>query len=385
MRIISKKIALQFVILFGIVSLFADMTYEGARSITGQYLAVLGASGAAVGFVAGFGEFVGYGFRLISGYVSDRTKTYWLITWIGYSINLIVVPLLAFAGSFPVAASLIILERFGKAIRSPPKDAMLSYATKQIGRGFGFGLYEALDQVGAILGPLIVSMILLYQGSYQASFLVLTLPALCSLAILCMANIRFPHPRELESKSPKLATRTFSRTYWLFIVAISLVAAGYVDFALIAYHFHQYNVVSQASIPLFFSVAMVIDALGAFFFGRLYDKKGMNILVVITAISAFFVPFVFLGEWYLALFGMMLWGIGLGSRECIMRAVVARLVHPDRRAEGYGVLYAWFGLSWFLGSASMGVLYDLSPYWLVAFSLLFQLAAIPLLILVRKD
>ena len=193
---ITKKSAIKFVILLGIVSLFADMTYEGARSISGQYLAVLGASGTIVGIVAGFGEFIGYSFRLVSGYISDKTGKYWLMTFIGYTVNLLAVPLLALADNWPLAAAFMILERLGKAIRNPAKDAMLSYATQKIGRGWGFGLHEAMDQIGAIIGPLIVSAVLYHNGSYQMSFGMLLIPALCALSVLtASANTVSSSPR----------------------------------------------------------------------------------------------------------------------------------------------------------------------------------------------
>ena len=148
--------ALNFVILLGIVSLFADMTYEGARSAVGPFLGMLGASAFAISVVSGGGELVGYGLRLWSGRLADRTHHYWAITFAGYALNLFAVPLLAFAGNWQVAAALVILERTGKALRTPARDAMLSYATKTTGRGWGFGLHEALDQVGATVGPLVL-------------------------------------------------------------------------------------------------------------------------------------------------------------------------------------------------------------------------------------
>lgn len=370
---LSKNTAIKFVILLGIVSLFADMTYEGARSITGQYLAVLGASGAVVGMVAGFGELIGYGFRLISGYVSDKTGKYWLITFIGYFLNLIAVPLLALAGNWQIAAALIILERLGKAIRSPSKDAMLSYATKEIGRGWGFGLHEAMDQIGAIVGPLIVSAVLYYQGTYQAGFAILLIPAVCALSVLALARFLYPRPQDLEVETQEVRVEGFSKKYWLYIAAVSCVAAGYVDFSLIAYHFEKMSVIPTVWIPVFFSIAMAADGLSALVFGRLYDKKGISILVLATLVSAFFAPLVFVDGFYFALFGMILWGIGLGSQESIMRAVVANLVQMDRRGTAYGTLNIWFGISWFLGSVLMGFLYDVSLLSLIVFSMGIQL------------
>ena len=382
---LSKQSALKFVVIIGVVSLFADMTYEGARSITGPYLAVLGASGTIVGVVAGFGELVGYGLRLVSGYISDRTGRYWPITLVGYVINMLAVPLLALAGSWPLAALLMIAERAGKAIRNPPRDAMLSHATQEMGRGWGFGIHEALDQIGAVLGPLIVTAVLYFKGSYQTGFAVLLVPALMALSVLLAARLLYPRPRDLETILPELETKGFSRKFWLYLVAASLVGAGYVDFPLIAYHFEKASVVSENWIPVFYAVAMGVDALAALLFGYLFDRIGFSILIIVAFVSAFFAPLVLLGGFYLALVGMGLWGVGMGAQESIMRAAIAEMVPANRRASAYGIFNAGFGLFWFLGSAVMGLLYDLSLPVLICFSVVTQLAAVPLFFLVRKE
>lgn len=371
------------VILFGLVSLFADITYEGARSITGQYLALLGATGAIVGTVAGLGELIGYVLRLASGYISDRTQMYWTITFVGYTINLIAVPLLALAGNWPTAAALIVMERLGKAIRSPARDAMLSYATKGTGHGWGFGLHEALDQIGAVMGPLIVSGVLFFQGSYQTSFLLLLIPAVCALLILGIARYEFPKPHDLERESHPLTPTGFQRNFWIYIAAISCVAAGYVDFPLIAFHFEKSQAIPDVWIPVFFSIAMAAGGLSALLFGKLYDKMGMRSLIILIGGTALFPAFVFLSDFYLCLFGMLLWGIGLSAQESTMRAVVANLAHSDRRGTAYGILNSCFGIAWFLGSAAMGLLYDRSIPTLILFSIAIQWLAIPLLAKVK--
>lgn len=383
-KTISKGSAIKFVILLGIVSLFADMTYEGGRSIAGQYLAILGASGTVVGIVAGLGELIGYAFRLVSGYVSDRTGKYWLVTFIGYALNLLAVPLLALAGNWPLAASLMVLERFGKAIRNPSRDAMLSYATKETGRGWGFGLHEAMDQIGAIIGPLIVSCILYYQGSYQMSFGILLIPAICALSVLACARMLYPRPQDLEIENPNLKTEGFTKKYWLYIAALCCVAAGYVDFPLIAFHFKKASVMSDAWIPIVFSISMAAAGISALIFGRLYDMKGFSVLIFATAIASLFAPLVFLDSFSFAMIGMILWGIGLGTQESIMRAVVANMVQMNKRGTAYGILNIWFGIFWFLGSALMGFLYDVSLISLIIFSLGIQLAAIPILFVVKE-
>src|SRR5437879_5849333 len=120
----KAKLAFRFVLTIGIANLFADMTYEGGRSVTGPFLASLGASAAVVGFTAGFGELVGYVLRSFTGTISDRTGRYWLFTIIGYTINMLAVPALALAGNWPVAAALVVTERLGRAIRKPSTGAI---------------------------------------------------------------------------------------------------------------------------------------------------------------------------------------------------------------------------------------------------------------------
>jgi len=383
-KYISKGAALKFVILLSIVSLFADMTYEGARSITGPYLAILGASGTIVGIVAGFGELIGYSLRLVSGYISDKTGKYWTITLLGYGINLLAVPLLALAGRWEIAAVLIITERLGKAIRTPARDAMLSHATANVGRGWGFGLHEAMDQMGAMLGPLIVAGVLYFRGGYQMSFGVLLVPALLALSVLAAARLLYPRPRAFEEGAVKLESNVFPKVFWLYLAAVALIAAGYVDFPLIAYHFKRLSIVSDDWIPIFYAVAMGVDAFAALLFGRLFDRIGISILIVAALTSSIFAPLVFMGGFYFALLGMALWGVGMGAQESIMRAAIAGMVSMDRRGSAYGIFNTGYGIFWFLGSALMGILYDISIPYLIIFSLLIQLSSIPLLFLVAR-
>jgi len=381
---ISKSDALKFVLMLGVSSLFADMTYEGARSITGPYLAVLGASATVVGTVAGFGELVGYGLRLFSGYISDRTGKYWAITLAGYFLNLVAVPLLALAGSWEMAAFLMIAERTGKAIRTPARDAMLSHATQQIGRGWGFGLHEAMDQVGATLGPLIVAVVLYVRGDFRTGFAILLVPALLTLGVLLVARRLYPRPRDFEIET-HIERKGFPRAFWLYLAAVALVAAGYADFPLIAFHFKKVSTVPDNWIPIFYAVAMGIDALAALLFGHLFDRIGISVLIVVSLLSSFFAPMVFLGNFHSALAGMALWGVGMGAQESIMRAAVARMVPMNKRGSAYGIFNAGYGIFWFLGSALLGILYDASLLSLVVFSVAVQLASIPLFLSVARE
>jgi MFS family permease len=378
--------ALKFVVLLGIVSLFADMTYEGARSITGPYLGVLGASGLIVGVVAGLGELIGYTLRLASGYLADRTARYWAITLSGYALNLFAVPLLALAGTWELAAALMIAERMGKAIRTPARDAMLSHATAQIGHGWGFGLHEALDQVGAVLGPLLVAAVLAAGLGYRAGFGILLVPAVLASGVLFAGRRAYPRPSDLESaavESPRNG-QMFPRVYWLYLAAAAAIAAGYADFPLIAFHLGKHHVVAPGSIPLLYAVSMGVDAVAAIVFGRLFDRFGLRVLIASTMMSAPFAPLVFHGSAAGAVVGMALWGAGMGAQESILRAAIATMVPRPRRGTAYGLLNAAYGLAWFVGSALLGYLYDASPVGLVVFSVLAQLGAIPLFVAIVR-
>ena len=382
---LGKAAAWKFIILVGVVSLFSDMTYEGARSITGPFLGMLNASATVVGIVAGLGEFIGYALRLVSGYLTDRLGKYWAITFVGYALNLFVVPLLALAGSWELAAVLILMERMGKAIRTPARDAMLSHATTEVGRGWGFGFHEAMDQIGAMAGPLIVAAVLYYHGGYRAGFAYLLIPAILAVLVITIAARLYPHPQHLEVTVPKLETKGLTRPYWLYIVAVGLIGAGYADFPLIAYHFGKTGVATPNWIPIFYAVAMGVDAVAALILGRLFDRLGMPVIMGVSVLAALFAPLVFLGGFDLALLGMALWGIGMGAQESIIKAALAEMVPKDRRATGYGLFHTGFGLFWFLGSALMGVLYDLSLGALIGFSVLAQLAAIPLFVWISRE
>jgi MFS family permease len=377
--------AWRFIILLGIISLFSDMTYEGARSISGPFLGELQASAVVVGVVAGLGEFLGYALRLGSGYLTERTGKYWPLTMWGYGLNLLAVPLLALVGSWPLAAVLLVTERLGKGIRTPARDAMLSHATSKVGRGWGFAFHNAMDQAGAVAGPLLIAAILAFHGTYRAGFALLVMPALLALLVLGWAARLYPQPHHLEAAGPQLpASRDLNRTFWYYAAGAAILAAGYADFPLIAYHFYRDATFAPDRIPVLYALAMGVDALGSLALGRLFDRRGLSLLVIVPLLSAFFAPLVFLGGRGAALGGMVLWGLGMGAQGSIMRAALAEMVPPTRRASAYGLFQTIFGLFWFLGSALMGVLYETSLQALVVFSVAAQLLALPFFLAVWR-
>lgn len=380
----TRKAALKFVLLIGVVSFFADFTYEGARSVTGPFMAVLGANGTIVGIVAGLGELLGYGLRLVSGRLSEKTQKFWPITLFGYLIQMAAVPLLAFAGSWQVAALLIIVERIGKAIRNPPRDVMLSHAAKEMGYGWGFGVHEALDQFGALFGPLVVATVLAHQGNYRTAFAVLVIPAVITYAMLIVARLLYPRPEDLEANVPDVHAKGLPRIFWIYLSGAALVAAGFADFQLIAYHFEKADAVNEIWIPLMYSIAMAVSGAGSLLFGRMFDRVGIGVLIPLTLISAVIAPLVFLGGFWPVIVGSALWGLGMGVHESIMPAAVATMVPPQRRPSAYGLFTAGYGVAWFIGSALMGVLYDVSIHSVVIFCVVLQLAAVPIFLKVRS-
>ncbi|HYX28532.1 MAG TPA: MFS transporter [Pyrinomonadaceae bacterium] len=380
------KYAFRFVLTIGVVNLFGDVTYEGARSITGPFLASLGASALAVGVIAGGGELLGYALRSVAGYFADKTQKYWVVILAGYFLNTLVVPALALAGNWPIAAALIIAERTGRGIRKPATDAMISYAGKSIGRGWVFGINEGLDQAGATLGPLIVAFVLYVRGGYRAGFGVLLISALLCLATLVIARIWYPRPHELEERSTELLeTKGFSKVYWIYVVAGALIAAGFADFALISFHFKKAVSMSDTTIALFYAVAMGAGAITNLLFGRLFDRVGFPVAAAAFLAGALFAPFVFLGEFWLVLIGMILWGVGMGAQNSLLKAMLTDVIAAGRRSTGFGLFYAMFGVAWLAGSAAMGYLYDKSIVTLIIFSVVCQLAALPIFVWGNKE
>jgi len=371
-----KRSALRFVLLIGVLSFFADFTYEGSRSILGPYLAAMGASAAAVGLITGFGELSGYGLRLVSGRWADSSRQYWPITIFGYALQMTAVPLLAFTRSWPEAAVLIILERIGKAIRNPPRDTMLANAGGQMGGyGWAFGLNEALDQFGAMVGPLLVSLILARRGDYHLAFATLAVPAVVNVTLVLLARATYPRPLGSNLGQAPTSSASLPRVYWVYLAGAALAAAGFADYPLIAYHFSRSHVVPAQWIAIFYAVAMAVSGGGSLAFGRLFDRFGFKVLIVLAVISSLFAPLVFLGGFWFALLGAAVWGLGMGVHESIIPAAVSPIAPAEKRASAFGLFTAAYGVAWFAGSGLIGFLYDRSLAATIVFCVSAELIA----------
>ena len=391
--------AMMFIILFGIVSLFSDMTHEGASSIRGAYLSLLGASAGTIGFISGLGELIGYSMRYVFGKITDRTKRYWPMTIAGYILDVLAVPALALVGEhgWVAACGLLVVQRMGKAIKKPAKDTIMSFAASQEGVGKSFGIQEVLDQFGAFLGPVLLYLVMLAKTDgdafqvYRLCFAVLAVPGAITVILLLVTKRRFPNPEQFEPSPKEYIPFKMKREFILYIAGISLFAFGFIDYSLIIMHVsNTYTslasglagtslLVNSGTLPLLYAGAMLVDAVAALGFGFLYDKKGVRALVWSTVISAPFAVFVFAARSVpMVLIGVALWGVGMGAQESILKAAVTSMVPKSSRATGYGIFECAFGTAWFLGSWLLGVLYDVSIPAMIGVSVAAQLAAIPL-------
>lgn len=376
---------MRLILLLGVVSLFGDIIYEGARSVSGPYLLILGASAFTVAWVSGFGEFVGYGVRMLSGYFADRTGSYWTFTLMGYLL-IGAIPLLVFAGSWQGAVVLLIMERLGKAIRSPSKDAILSHAAHQVGRGWGFGIHEALDQVGAVAGPLAFAASLALLGGYEEGFALMAIPFVLLVAALGLAWMRIPDPVSLEKGLfNEDGVENYSRILVPYGTFTVLTMAGFAVFPLLAYHFSSHLAIFGAQIPVFFAIAMATDALTALLVGRLYDRAGLAVLVLVPLVNIPLAPLAFSMGYWGALSASVLWGVSMGGQETVLRAALADLTSPGKRGFAYGVFNTLYGGGWFAGSVVFGLLYEFDIVLLIAFAILMQVAAVGAFVWLKKE
>ena len=366
----ERASALRFIVCLGVVSLFADMTYEGAYSIIGPFLKDLGASAAAVGMIAGLGEMIAASLRFFSGRLVDRTRAYWTVAICGYVLNLVVVPAMAFAGNWKMAALLVVVERTGKSLRGPARDVLLSEATGKIGHGWGFGIHAAMDQTGAVLGPLLMADAVMRSHHFGPAYLRLGFPAAAALIALLTGRLIYPNagrttPKQIEQKH-------LPKVFWMYTAAAGVLACGFVDFALLSFHFQDAHLARQAIIPLLFSGAMGLNGLTALFLGRLFDRYGIVVHSLGTFISLLSLPLGFLGGSAAAVASVACWATGMGAQDACLRSGIAQVVSMNKRGSAFGAFNGVYGIMWFLGSAAMGLLYDHSLLALVIFGMALQ-------------
>jgi len=395
------KSAIQLIVFFGLISLFGDIVYEGARSVNGPYLKTLAVNAALVGFIAGFGELMGYALRLLSGYYADKTKAYWVFTFVGYGL-VIAVPLLSLAGVWQVAAVMMVAERIGKGLRAPAKDTIVSSAAKKVGTGFGFGLQEALDQIGALLGPLIFAAYFAFNGAtnktavdYRHAYSLFWIPFILVMVFVVIAYLKVPDPTKFEP--PPTAAKEpdkLSKLFWIYTFFAFTTALGFISFAIMGYHFKAKNILTDAMIPVYYAIAMVVDGGAALVIGIWYDKlkikyknhaAGLITLMTMPLLSAI-IPFMaFSNSKWVAFSSAVLWGIVMGAHETVMKSAIADITPMKKRGTGYGVFSTAYGLALFAGAFVAGILYDFSIPVLCWAIVVVQVIATVIFVVMNKE
>lgn len=371
---------------FGTISLTADMVYEGGRSLYGPLLSSLGASALAVGAITGAGEAAALLLRLASGTLADRTRRYWAVTITGYALTAVCVPLLAVtpflgAAGLAVATVLILAERTGKAIRSPAKSALLAGAAQHVGMGRGLGVHKALDQIGAFAGPLLVAGVVALAGAVLwPGFAVLAIPGAVAMVLLVLTRHRMPSEQAIARSAAPLGIRTLPSTFWLFATASAVCTAGLVTFGLVSFHLVDAKIVPAAGVPLLYAGAMAAGAVAALLTGEAYDRVGARTLLALPVLVAAVPPLAFAGGLPAIIGGVLIWGAAVGLQDSTVKALVADLVRPDRRATAYGMFAAVQGAGALIGGIATGALYEHSARALVIAVLASQVLAAGLIV-----
>ena len=375
--ILGASPAFTFVLMMGVVNLFSDMTYEGGASMNGQFMALLGASALVISITAGLGEFLGYALRPVAGYIADKTGRYWTVTFVGYTINLLAVPAMVFAGNWPIAAVFILLERIGRAIRKPTVEAMLSYTTAKHGKGWVYGVNTAMDEIGATLGPLLIALVLFLKGSYQTGYALLLISSVLALVSLAVARKTFPIPSRLE-EGKTAQSGGFSRSYWLYMIAGTCFAIGMMSYELVAFHLITTKIITANSIPLLLAFATGSGVIASLVLGKLYDRFELPTVLGAVFLSSLFSPFLFLGGYYGVFIGVVLLGIAYATQDTLLKAIIASVLPEGKRNFAFGLFYLGYGGGWLGGSIATGLLYGWSLHYLVAFLMIAQLLSLPI-------
>ncbi|NLL36528.1 MAG: MFS transporter [Fretibacterium sp.] len=386
--------AVVVIVIFGVISMLGDIVYESARSANSQYLNLLGISAAKVGVVFGIGEFLGYALRLLAGIMSDKSGRHWFFMFMGYGM-LLSVPLMGLTMEWNILVALMLMERVGKALRNPAKDTVLSgVAEDQVGIGFAFGLQEALDQMGAFLGPLVFTAIFYFTGNsriseYQLGYRLLIVPFGILMLFLYFACVKIKSAKLLSvAQNKDCRNEKLEPVFWSYTIFTFFCTVGFVNFSTIGYHLKANRLMSDGDITLLYSFAMLVDAVAAIIVGKAYDrlkektrKKTGGILVLAAIpLMTMSLPFLTLSNsTALIVTGMMLFGIVMGTHETIMRSAIADITPYRKRGTGYGIFNSAYGLALLAGSALMGLFYDMkSTNLIIAFTAMAEIIAIAL-------
>jgi MFS family permease len=379
------------ILLLGTVSLLGDVVYEGSRGIVPDYLKFLGATAFVVGLVGGLGDFLGYTMRLVSGFLVDATRAYWVFILLGYGL-IASIPLLGIATGLEIAILLVLLERLGKALRAPSRDTVLSIVSKGVGSGKAFGIHELLDQVGAIIGPLFVAAFMFYSSNdYHYTFSLLFIPFIMLLVALVYTYRKIGSQTAVyEQKRPEERIRKLSKPFYIYTLAVLLNTVGLIPYTLIL--FKAATILDPAQqqwmIPLIYVLIQGVDAPAAILSGYAFDKLGIRVLILPFLLSIF-PPLLAMAssELPMLIASAAIFGLVLGMQESIYRAAVAELTPISSRGTAYGIFNTAYGVGFLISGVVFGWMIDnQAPFaFTVFYALIMQFPATISLLSIRKE
>ncbi|MEM2386324.1 MAG: MFS transporter, partial [Candidatus Bathyarchaeia archaeon] len=373
------------ILLLGIVSLLGDVVYEGSRGLVPDYLAFLGTLPFVIVFVGRFGEFLGYALRLFSGVLADTTRAYWTFIFLGYGL-IVAIPLLGFTNLWWIAVILVLLERIGKAVRAPARDAVLSIASKGVGVGKAFGIHELLDQIGAILGPLVVAALMFYSGNnYSQTFGLLFVPFILLMAFLTFTYRKIGSSKPAELGKAREKGGGLEAAFYVYTSAVVLNTVGLIPYELILL---KASAILQPEnqqwiVPLIYMLIQGVDAPTALFAGYSYDKYKIRALALPFILSVFPTLFALANaDLAVLVVAATFFGLVLGMQESIYRAAVSEFAPIASRGTAYGLFNTAYGVGMLASGFVYGLIAALNPpYWIIAlYAAATQAAAVLLLL-----
>ncbi|MEM1983757.1 MAG: MFS transporter [Candidatus Korarchaeum sp.] len=377
---VDRSKVYRVIILFGLVSFLGDIIYEGARGVIPSYLAYLGASAFLVGLVSGISEFIALTLRLIAGILTDVTRSYWKFYVLGYAL-IISIPLIGLSNMLPIVITLIVLERVAKAIRTPARDSLISFISRGVGAGKAFGIHEALDQFGAILGPLSMGVILLITtNDYSMAFLVTFIPYLALLASVTYAYRSYPPVTPVREADSRAGIMVYDRRFWLYNVSVLLNTVALIHVSLII--LASSRTFDPAVAAFLYTLIQGVDMFSALLAGAMFDRFGRIFLCLPFTLSILPSILALLGGGANLILASVFYGIVLGMQESIYRAAISTMVTEKQRGSAYGIFNTFYGVGSLVSATVFGYFIEMGFVRLgILFTLIGQIAALITLIL----
>jgi MFS family permease len=384
-----KRKAYVAILLMGVVSMLGDIVYESGRGIAPDYLYFLGASAFLVGLTSGIGELVGYGMRLVSGPLADRSHAYWLFIFLGYGL-ILAIPMMGLTNSMWLVMAFVIAERLGKALRSPSRDAVVSVVSKGMGSGKAFGLHEFIDQIGAVAGPAFLGLMMMWTANNFSLSLQSLFPFyLLMMAVLYIVYRRIRGTVEEIRRQSSVLEGSLGKGFWMYSGAVLSNTIGLMPIALILYN--GAKILASGGqlwlVPFLYVAVQLVDAPMALVSGYIYDKIGIKFLAVPFALSVLPLAFQSLVGLPGVILACVSYGLVLGMQESIYRAAVTDIVPLGRRGSAYGFFNVMLGAGTFVSGVAFGYMLDasVSPLLMLGFVVVAQIVAVALLLGARRE